>query len=251
MTTRTQLINRQKSLSVCLDLNCPFETDFLYVKTMDRNATLVEDVGDSHSCLTTAKTVTTTFQASTSEVAASVLLRIFSLTGQVMAKYVSSRLKQCYGEQRWRDAALDCLGERSKGFLFDRHEKLTSDIYAITEVVLNNIEGIFVDDAADIDEVKNRGILLQRLAHDIDCVNKSRTELFHNVRLSVEEVARCCRCVERLWRRFGLEKECTRSCVEQLDGYTKVRFSQIRECTYDFRPASLLNYSYSRFRKTL
>ena len=75
----------------------------------------------------------------------------------------------------------------------------------MTEVLLNNLERFLVDGVVDIDNVGSRGIVLQRLADEIDCLNKSRTAIFHEERLSVKEIERCCGCVERLWRRFGLE----------------------------------------------
>ncbi len=199
---------------------------------MDGNENIDEVVcsslANAPSSGTSRKTKRKTFQASASEMATAVLLRVFSSASQAIAKHVTDRLKECYGEQRWRLAAGENISRNMKRYLLDSQDNLTAvDIYLLTDVLLNHLEIMFAGFAVDIDEVKSRGIMLQRLVDEVDCVNKSRTALFHDVRLSVKEVERCCRCVERLWRRlkcFGLDSGAVCS-LDDIHGCTKVRYA--------------------------
>ena len=152
------------------------------------------------------------FQASPDEVAVALLLRVFTIATPELGDYVSQRMKRRFGERKWFDKILESMG-RSR--LLPRLEKganiLRRDTHLITKIFLSELETLVSADtsdepAVDIDKVELRGVLLQRVAVEVDCIGKRRNALDHGVDLSASEVFRCLQSLERLWRRMEPEE---------------------------------------------
>ena len=54
----------------------------------------------------------------------------------------------------------------------------------------------------DIDGVRDKAVLLERIVADVDLVSRTRTFLFHGQFVSVSEVVRCLARLERLCHRL-------------------------------------------------
>ena len=133
-----------------------------------------------------------------------ILLKAFSSVAPVLGDFVRTTMKCRLGDQWMRESACQ-LRPRTRQTFFSRPEKLEKDIFLITEILLNNLDRVFLERTLDLDGVEHHGVLLQSLAVEIDCVGQTRTVLFHGVKLSIEEVECCLRRLQRLCRRFSLD----------------------------------------------
>ena len=142
------------------------------------------------------------------EVAVGVLLRVFATTTPILGEFVERTLKQRYdGEAKWLQVAADGLGKKIKSrFLQSPHQTLRRDVYAMVQILQNNLE-LPSASANDIDGVRMRGIVLQQLATEAECVLNTRTAVFHGFKPSSREVERCLRSLKGLWKRFALDEQ--------------------------------------------
>ena len=142
-------------------------------------------------------------QVSEDELATVILLRAFSIAAPVLGELIQAKMEAYFGDS-WLQEAGKELSPRTRSLLLNRPEKLGQDIYLITEIVLRKLDVVFAASSVDIDSVGHTSVLLDCMAKEVDCVGQSRTALFHGVRLSLDEVDRCLRNIQRLWTRFSL-----------------------------------------------
>ena len=160
-----------------------------------------------------------TFKASPDEVAAALLLGVFTMATPMLGKYVTQRMKRRFGEGKWFNEILKGLGRsRLRPRLKKQPNVLRHDIHLVTKIFLNELETI-VDIsgscAVHIDEVGVGGVLLQSIAVEVDCIGETRNALHHGLSLSASEVLRCLQSLERLWHRMEPE-ELPRQAMDDL-----------------------------------
>ena len=164
--------------------------------------------GEARSVLTTETAYTiddvSACHASADEFAVAILLRVFSMAAPVLCEQVVEGLKRHYGEKRWLFVAAESAGTQLRPHVEKDPSTLGRDIYALTEILLNNLDRVFLTKAQDSDDVEFSGVILQRMAEELDCVQMTRTALFHSTPLSAREVERCLHFLECLWTRIGL-----------------------------------------------
>ena len=188
-----------------------------------------------------------TLQVTANELGHAVLIRTFRLVGATLGQYVIRVLQRVYGDDHWQEKAGELFTKSTFSRLENTRRQGLSDIYLATELILHNLE-VFQKEMrskADSGSIETFGLL--RLAMDVDCVNKTRTWLFHGVDVSPEEAVKCILCLENIWWCFAqLEKGGT---LEKLSAQREVRslsvvyfftsrsgFSTVIQCIQNFFP---------------
>ena len=157
------------------------------------------------------------FKATPDELAVTVLLRVFDMATPVLGVYVIQRMKRHFGERQWFDEILQNVrGSRMRPRLEKNPNVLQHDIHLVTQIFLNELETVLSGaSVVDVDKVKLRGILLQRVAVEVDCIGETRNALHHGIPLSASEVLRCLQSLESLWCRMEPE-ELPRHAIDNL-----------------------------------
>ena len=173
-------------------------------------------------------------EASPDELAVALLLRVFTMATPVLCDYVTQRMKRRFGERKWFDKILQGLGRsRLRPRLEKQPNTLRHDIHIVTKIFLNEIETVVYTDGSglystDIDKVKLDGILLQRIAVEVDCIGETRNALHHGISLSASEVLLCLQSLERLWLRMEPE-ELPRHAMDELQENTQVSKNKLEK----------------------
>ena len=146
------------------------------------------------------------FEVNIEEVGHAILLRTFRMIGSALGDFVMTTLKRVYGELQWRRKAGEAFTKGTFKRLEDTEKRGLNDVWLATELILHNLE-VFqreIKQSCGMEE----SVRLERLAVDVDCVNRTRTYLFHDMYdVSPNEVMRCIWCLENTWRSFAsLEK---------------------------------------------
>ena len=140
-------------------------------------------------------------QVSVDEIASSHLINALKVIGPALGICIQSKLSQAYGEEKWRQKAGYGLSKGMYSRLGDTRRHPLKDIFLICELILFNVEVLSVD-MMDIDGVRDKAVLLERIVADVDLVSRTRTFLFHGQFVSVSEVVRCLARLERLCHRL-------------------------------------------------
>ena len=126
------------------------------------------------------------FEISTEELGYALLIKIFRAIGSKLGGFVVTVLKRVYGEVQWRRKA----GEAFTRGAFEQLEKTRrvglKDVWLATELILHNLE-VFQKEIKRSGQMEEEIIRLERMAMDVDCVNRTRNYLFHGFDVSPEE----------------------------------------------------------------
>ena len=100
-----------------------------------------------------------------------------------------------------------CLRTR----LEKRPNTLRRDIHLVTRILLKELETVLPGKdcdacAADNDNAQIRGVLLQRVAVEVDCIGMTRNVLQHGNVVSARKLLRCLQSSECLWHRMEPEE---------------------------------------------
>ena len=139
-------------------------------------------------------------EATADEVACCILVSVLKKAVVPLGVFVKQALTSRYGEDRWMDIAKQSFSKKMQEY-FKRDGQLT-DIYLIFEVLMAQLDQVFISQAVDIDGVNSHAVLLSSVAREIQGVCQTRTWLFHSFEVSAREVHGCLLKFARLWRRF-------------------------------------------------
>ena len=139
-------------------------------------------------------------KVSTDEVACCILVSVLKKAAIPLGVFVKQALISRYGEDRWMDIAKQSFSKKMQEY-FTRDGQLT-DIYLIFEILMAQLDQVFISQAVDIDGVKSHAVLLSSVAREIQGVCQTRTWLFHSFEVSAREVHGCLLKFARLLRRF-------------------------------------------------
>ena len=170
------------------------------------------------------------------EVCYAVMLRVFSQITPTLSAFVKAKMKNIYGDERWLAIAKDCVGLRMKSFC---REKETWDLYTVCEVLLDQVEAVFLPHSLDVDGLGRGDVLLEQVTQEVDTICQSRTWMFHSGSggLSPREAKHCLVNLSRLVRRFC--QDLGEEVAESIQVNLKVTFSSslvLRYC------ARVVNY---------
>ena len=161
------------------------------------------------------------FEISPEELGHALLIKIFRMIGSKLGGFVVTVLKRVYGEVQWRRKA----GEAFTRGAFEQLEKTRrvglKDVWLATELILHNLE-VFQKEIKRSGEMKEEIIRLERMAMDVDCVNRTRNYLFHGFDVSPEEARRCIWSLENTWRRFAHLEDNGTLVIGDLENHQKV-----------------------------
>ena len=165
------------------------------------------------------------FDVTVEELGHAVLIKSFRLVGAALGEFVTAVLQNVFQEQ-WREKAGEDLTKKT---LLKLRLKSTrgqalplKDVYLVTELILLNLE-VFQKEVRRGAKESEEGFRLERMATDVDCVNCTRTWLFHGVDVSLNEAGRCLLCLENTWRCFAQLEEATPSVIDGLKALREVR----------------------------
>ena len=150
----------------------------------------------------------------TDEVACCILVSVLKKAAVPLGVFVKQALISRYGEDRWMGIAKQSFSKKMQEY-FTRDGQLT-DIYLIFEVLMAQLDQVFIRQAVDIDGVKSHAVLLSSVAREIQGVCQTRTWLFHSFEVSAREVHGCLLKFSRLWRRFFSRHACAGSFLQEV-----------------------------------
>ena len=139
-------------------------------------------------------------KASASEVCHALVIRSFRRISLMFTSFVKKRLRCVYGQPSWLTTAKACLGPRMRSYC---REDSDWDVYTVCEVLLDQLDGVFLSQAENIDRVVGDGALIEQVAREVDTVCQSRNWMFHNEGLSPRESLRCLLAAKKLIGRFS------------------------------------------------
>ena len=161
------------------------------------------------------------FAASADEIACSLLLQVLQEIASPLGDFVQRRMMCVYGAEKWLTVAREAFPKFSKmrRFLGNWPDGKLRDLYVICELLMAQLDQVFISQAKDVDHVHRHALLLSKIARELQGVAQTRTWVFHSFVVSANEVHRCLECIKRIWRRFtlsGQDKLKTASQVSKL-----------------------------------
>ena len=158
--------------------------------------------------------------ASPSELCFAIMARVFHSIAPVLSSFVKSSMKNAYGTAGWLDMAKSCLGAKMRSFC---REKEVWDLFTSCEIMLENMDRVFLTHSQDLDVLQCRGGFLEQVTHEVDTVSQSRNWLFHSEGLSPSEAVRCLMTLRRMLKRFSLEEHIKEAGKCALQDHLQVR----------------------------
>ena len=146
------------------------------------------------------------FAASADEIACSLLLQVLQEIASPLGDFVQRRMMCVYGAEKWLTVAREAFPKFSKmrGYPGNWPDGKLRDMYVICELLMAQLDQVFISQAKDVDHVHRHALLLSKIARELQGVAQTRTWVFHSFVVSANEVHRCLECIQQIWRRFSL-----------------------------------------------
>ena len=144
-----------------------------------------------------------TIHAGSDEIACCILVRTLKSAILPLGVFVRDSLVTCYGEENWAHHAREAFSKKMQNYITPTCQ--LTDVYIVLELLMAELDQVFVQQAADLDGFESQALLLAQVAREIQGVAQTRTWLFHSFDVSAREVCDCLEKLSTLWRRFGMD----------------------------------------------
>ena len=144
------------------------------------------------------------FSGSADEIACSLLLQVLQEIASPLGDFVQRRMICVYGAEKWLTVARGAFPKfsRMRRYLGNWPDGKLRDMYVICELLMAQLDQVFISQAKDVDHVHRHALLLSKIARELQGVAQTRTWVFHSFVVSANEVHRCLECINQLWTRF-------------------------------------------------